>query len=195
MNHSLFMETCQNVISIIFIVFVLSKCLRNRIHRTSIYRRQTTLGSHIWSRRRIFWRHAKVSRASYIAHALKTRYYDNYKLEEMQQYKYSAVDTRQYSEHPQSQDMDQVNSTDQPVKKLNHSGCTVTVVLLLLVPHIAFGMLGLYNEDKCLDLTSTSYGDSGVQDDKTIYANNFLFLGMGPGIYGQLFGGVQHVCI
>ena len=85
LNHSIFMEICRNIISIVSIVFVLTRCLHYRIHRNSINRRRATSGSHIWSRRKIFWRHARVSRASYIAHALNIRYYDNYKLRVMQQ--------------------------------------------------------------------------------------------------------------
>ena len=53
-DHSIFMEISRNVISIVSIVFVLTRCLHNRIHRKSINRRRATLGSHIWSRRNFF---------------------------------------------------------------------------------------------------------------------------------------------
>ena len=85
-DHSIFMEICPNVISLISIIFVLTRCLHYRIHRNSINRHRATLGSHIWSRKNLFWRHARVSRASYIAYALNTRYYDNNKLTVMQQH-------------------------------------------------------------------------------------------------------------
>ena len=45
-------------------------CLHSRIYRNSMNLRRTTLRSHIWSRRKVLWRHAGVSRASYIALAL-----------------------------------------------------------------------------------------------------------------------------
>ena len=84
--------------------------------------------------------------------------------------------------------MDQVNSTDQTVNKLNLSGCTFIDILLLLVTFVTFGMLGFYNEDKCLDFTLTACGDSGVQEDETIYANNSLLLGMGPEFSSAIAG-------
>ena len=84
--------------------------------------------------------------------------------------------------------MDQVNSSDQSVKKLNHSVCTVTVVLLLLLTSVTFGVLALYNADKWLDFTLTAYGDSGVQEDETINANHSLLLGMGPEFSSAIAG-------
>ena len=54
-------------------------CFWSRIHLNPKNRRRTNLGSHIWSRRRILWRHARVSRESYIALALKSRCCDNFK--------------------------------------------------------------------------------------------------------------------
>ena len=57
-------------ISIASTVFLLTSCLNSRIDRKSRSRRRKDLGSHIWSRRRVFWRNAGVSRESYIALAL-----------------------------------------------------------------------------------------------------------------------------
>ena len=57
--------------SIVLIVFVLTRCFRSRKHGNCVNRRPTNLGSHIWSRRKIFWRHAGVSRDTYITRASK----------------------------------------------------------------------------------------------------------------------------
>ena len=48
-------------ISILSNVFLLRSCLHSRIYNKLRTRRRSTLGSHIWSRRRVFWRNAGVS--------------------------------------------------------------------------------------------------------------------------------------
>ena len=50
-----------------------TSCFHSRIQLTSKNRRRTALGSHIWSRRKIFWRHARLSRESYIRHAMNNK--------------------------------------------------------------------------------------------------------------------------
>ena len=51
-----------------------TSCFHSRIQVTSKNRRRTTLGSHIWTRRKIFWRHARLSRESYIRHAMNNKF-------------------------------------------------------------------------------------------------------------------------
>ena len=50
-----------------------TSCFHSRIQLTSKNRRRTTLGSHIWTRRKLFWRHARLSRESYIRHAMNNK--------------------------------------------------------------------------------------------------------------------------
>ena len=71
LGFSFFLEISRDMTSIVFIVFVLTRCFRSRQHRNCMTRRRTNLGSHIWTRRKIFWRHAGVSRDTYIARASK----------------------------------------------------------------------------------------------------------------------------
>ena len=188
LRHAIFKKITRNVISIVSIVFVLMRCLYNRIHRNSINRRRANVGSHIWSRRKIFWRHARVSRASFIAHALNNRYYVKYKLTMMHQNAYPSIDTPQHSEDPQCQDIDQVDSLYQSAIKFNHSECTVTLVRLFLLTFVTFGMLELCNENNSLDFTLTPNLHSGAQEDLTIYGNNSLLLGMGPEFSSAIAG-------
>ena len=84
LKFAMFLDIFRDMISIVYIVCVLMTCL-SRLYRKSINHPRTTLGSCIWSRRRIFWRNAGISRESYIAHALKSRYYDNFKFSGMQE--------------------------------------------------------------------------------------------------------------
>ena len=71
LDFSFFLEISRDMTSIVLIVFVLTRCFRSRKHGNCMNRRPTNLGSHIWSRRKIFWRHAGVSRDTYIACASK----------------------------------------------------------------------------------------------------------------------------
>ena len=73
LEFGILLEIIRDMISIVCIVFVLTRCLHFRLYRNSMNRRRTALGSHIWSRWRIFWRHAGVSRESYILHAFELR--------------------------------------------------------------------------------------------------------------------------
>ena len=187
-EYPIFREISRDIVSIVSIFFVLTRCLHSRIHRKSINRRRATLGSHIWSRRKIFWRHARVSRASFIALAFKSRYNDNYKLNVIQQNDNYSVDPPQQSEDPECQDMDQVYSPDESASNFYSSECTVTLVLLLLPIIVPFGMLGLYNEEKWLGFTLADFEHSSVQEDPTIYANNSLLLGMGPEFSSDIAG-------
>ena len=71
-------------------------CFWSRVHSNPKNRRRTNLGSHIWSRRRILWRHARVSRVSYIALALKSRCCDN--LQSKSQKRNEKMLTKPYSD-------------------------------------------------------------------------------------------------
>ena len=146
------MEISRDIISIVSIVFLLTRYLHYRIHRNSINRRRATLGSHIWSRRKVFWRHARVSRASFIAHAFKNRYYDNYKMGVALQNEYYSVIPPQHSEDPQCRYMHQVYSSDESTFNLHSSERAATLVLLLLPILTTFGMMGHYNKEKWLVL-------------------------------------------
>ena len=74
---STFSPILSSMIPLAMFLYILgllfTTCFHSRIQLTSMSRRRTTLGSHIWSRRKIFWRHARVSRYSYIIHARNNR--------------------------------------------------------------------------------------------------------------------------
>ena len=65
------------IIPVVMLVYILgvlfTSCFRSRIHLDSMNRRRTNLGSHVWSRRKVFWRHAGVSRGSYIIYAKNSK--------------------------------------------------------------------------------------------------------------------------
>ena len=70
---STFSPILSSMIALAIFVYILGRlftsCFNSRIQLYSKNRRRTTLGSHIWSRRKIFWRHAGLSRETYIIHA------------------------------------------------------------------------------------------------------------------------------
>ena len=68
-EFGIFMEIFRSAISIIPLLFILLRCLYSRQFHNLMNRHRRNGGSHIWSRRKIFWRHAGVSRKSYIAQA------------------------------------------------------------------------------------------------------------------------------
>ena len=53
------------------IVLLITCLLHSRLYAKEIGRRRQRLGSHIWSKRRVFWRNEGVTRQSYIAHAVE----------------------------------------------------------------------------------------------------------------------------
>ena len=65
LESAVFLEISRDIISIVSIVLLLLRCFNSMLYHNSMNRRRTTLGSHTWSRRRIFWRHAGVSRKSF----------------------------------------------------------------------------------------------------------------------------------
>ena len=75
--------------------------------------------------------------------------------------------------------MHQVYSSDESTFNLHSSGHTATLVLLLLPIVTTFGMMGHYNKEKWLGFTLAEFEHSSVQEDPTIYANNFILLRMG----------------
>ena len=61
----------------------------------------------------IFWRHAGVSRESYIGHALKSRHYDDFQFTVMQEKVYYCSELPQENEDPLRQDMGPEYSSDE----------------------------------------------------------------------------------
>ena len=153
MEYLIFGEMSRDITSIVSILFVLTWCFCSRIRRYSTTHRRTTRGSHIWSRRKVFWRHARVSRATFIAHAFKSRNYDDYKFSDMQRNDYYSLELPQQVEHPNCKDTDQVYSSDESDNAFHSFGCTVIFALFSFQTVLAFGMLGLYNEEKWLGFT------------------------------------------
>ena len=156
-----------------------TSCFWSRIHLNPKNRRRTNLGSHIWSRRRILWRHARVSRVSYIALALKSRCCDNFKDTVTQQNVHDCLEPRQQSEFPQCEDVGLVYSSDESGNGINFSEFTVDFVPLFLPFLLALGILALYNEEKLHGFTLGMFEKSSFEEDPTAYANNSLLLGMG----------------
>ena len=157
MDYLVFWEMSRCITSIVFIFFVLTWCFRYRVHRNSTNGRRTTKGSHIWSRRKVFWRQARVSRATFISHALKSRYYDNYRFSNMQRNDYYSLDQPQQGEDPKYQDINQAFSSYKSFTAFRSFGFTVPVVLFLLSAVFTFGMLGLYKEEKGLGFTLSEF--------------------------------------
>ena len=108
----MFLDIFQDMISIVCIVCVLMTCLP-RLYRKSSNHHRTTLGSCIWSRRRIFWRNAGISKEAYIAHALKSRHYDNFVSIGMQKKVYYCSEPPQGREDPMCQGMGPEYSSDE----------------------------------------------------------------------------------
>ena len=75
--RSTFSPVWSSMIAFAMFLYILgmlfTSCFHSRIQLTSKNRRRTTLGSHIWTRRKIFWRHARLSRESYIRHAMNNK--------------------------------------------------------------------------------------------------------------------------
>ena len=70
-------STLYDIVPLTLFLYILGmlfmSCSYHKIHSYSNNRRRNGLGCHIWSRRRIFWRHAGVSRELYIIYALNNR--------------------------------------------------------------------------------------------------------------------------
>ena len=81
-------------------------------NRKSSTHPRTTLGSCIWSRRRIFWRNAGIPKERYIAHALKSSYYHNFKFAGMQEKVYDCSKPPQGREDPMCLGMGPEYSSD-----------------------------------------------------------------------------------
>ena len=113
LEFAIFLEISRDIISIVSIVFVLMRCLHSRLYRNSMSRRRTYSGSHIWSRRKFFWRQAGVSRESYVAYAFKSRYCGNLKYTGLQEKMYHCSEPPQESEDPLCQDMGPEYSSDE----------------------------------------------------------------------------------
>ena len=62
--RSTFSPVWSSMIAFAMFLYILgmlfTSCFHSRIQLTSMSRRRTTLGSHIWSRGRVFWRNAGV---------------------------------------------------------------------------------------------------------------------------------------
>ena len=161
-------------------------CFWSRIHLNPKNRRRTNLGSHIWSRRRILWRHARVSRVSYIALAMKSRCCDNFKYTVTQQNVHDCLEPRQQSVFAQWEDVGLVYTSDESGNGINCSEFTVGFVPLFLPFLSALGILALYNEEKLHDFTLGKFEKSSFEGDPTDnYANNSILLGTGPYFEGD----------
>ena len=66
------MEIYRDIICIVSIVFLLTRCLHTKIYRIWTKQRHTTFGSVIWSKRKLTWRNFGVSKKSFIALALSS---------------------------------------------------------------------------------------------------------------------------
>ena len=148
MEYLIFREMSRDITSIVFLLFLFTWCLRYRIRRNSTTCRRTTHGSHIWSRRKVFWRHSGVSRATFIAHALKSRHYDNCKFSDLQRNDYNKLEPTQQEEDSYCQDVDQVYSSDEFGNAFHSFRFTLPFILFSLLTVFTFWMLGLYKEDK-----------------------------------------------
>ena len=60
-----------NVASMVSIVLLITCLLHSMLYVKEIGRHRQRLGSHIWSKLRVFWRNEGVTRQSYIAHAVE----------------------------------------------------------------------------------------------------------------------------
>ena len=130
------------------------------------------------------WRHARVSRVSYIALALKSRYCDNFKYTVTQQNVHDCLEPRQQSEFPQCEDVGLVYSSDESGNGISFSEFTVAFVPLFLPFLLTLGMLALYNEEKLFGFTLGKFENSSVEGDPRAYANNSLLcIRNGVGIF------------
>ena len=144
MEYLIYGEMSRDITSIVSILFVLTWCFCSRICLYSTTHRRTTWGSPIWSRRKVFWRHARVSRATFIALAFKSRNGDNYKFSGTQRKHYYSFELPQQVEHPNCKDTIQIYSSDESGNAFHSFGRTVLFVLFSLPTVFTFGMLGLY---------------------------------------------------
>ena len=191
MEYLIFWEMSRDITSIVSILFLFTWCLRYSILCNLTTRRPTTHGSHIWSRRKVFWRHARVSRATFIAHALKSRYNDNCKFSDMRRIDYNSLKPPQQGEDHNSQDVYQVYSSNESGNAFYSYGLTlltVPFILFSLLTVFTFWILVLYKEKKWHGFTSIEFENSSVQEDPTIYANNSLLLGIGPEFSSDIAG-------
>ena len=140
MDYLIFREMSRDITSIVSILFLLTWCLLYRIRRNSTIRRRTYHGSHIWSRRKVFWRHARVSRATFIAHAFKSRYYDNCKFSDMPRNDYNSLEPPQQGEDSNCQDVYLVYSSDETGNAFHSFGFTVPFILFSLLAVFTFWM-------------------------------------------------------
>ena len=188
MEYLILGDMSRDITSIFCILFVLTWCFCSRICLYSTTHRRTTWGSHIWSRRKVFWRHARVSRATFIAHAFKSRNYHNYKFSNTQRNDYYSLELPQKVEHPHCKDTVQIHSSYESDNAFHFFGCTVIVALFSFQTVLAFGMLGLYRVEESLGFTLLELEKSCVQDDPKIYANNSLLQGMGKEFSSDIAG-------
>ena len=188
MEYLIYGEMSRDITSIVSILFVLTWCFCSRICLYSTTHRRTTWGSPIWSRRKVFWRHARVSRATFIAHAFKSRNYNNYKFSNTQRNDYYSLELPQQVEHPYCKDTVQIHSSYESGNAFHFFGCTVIFALFSFQTVLAFGMLGLYRVEESLGFTLLELEKSCVQDDPKIYANNSLLQGMGKEFSSDIAG-------
>ena len=78
------------------------------------------------------WRHARVSRVSYIALALKSRCCGNFKYTVTQLNVHDCLEPRQQGEFAQCEDVGLVYSSDESGNGINFSEFTVGVVPIFL---------------------------------------------------------------
>ena len=101
---------------------------------------------------------------------------------------YNSLEPPQQGEDSNCQDVYLVYSSDETGNAFHSFGFTVPFILFSLLTVFTFWMLGLYKEEKWLDLTLIEFENSSVQEDPPIYANNSQLLGMGPEFSSDIAG-------